>query len=69
MEGFRRLRRQYRMLNAERRTHVTTAMLIPASTAALSSLGLAPSVSGAGEGTEEEEEEEDNDDVEDDDEE
>ena len=47
---------------------MTTAMLIPASTAALSSLGLAPSVSGAGEGTEEEEEE-DNDDVEDDDEE
>ena len=55
------------MFNAERRTHVTTAMLIPVFTPALSSLGLAPSVSGAGEGTDEEEE--DNDGVEDDDEE
>ena len=45
---------------------MTTAMLIPAFTPALSSLGLAPSVSGAGKSTDEEE---DNDDVEDDDEE
>lgn len=77
MEGFRRLRKQYRRFDAERRTHATTAMLRPAFTPALSSLGLAPSVSGAGKSTEDEEEEDeeeeedddDNDNVEDDDEE